>query len=112
VFQVAGACGLGVISAGTQTKTQVIGVDADQAYLSPTLVLSSALKKVNTGVFTAIDNLIKGKFSSNLQENINNGGVGIGKIDAAGQPFASQVAQQEAKMKAGQVTPPTTIAVK
>jgi basic membrane protein A len=112
VFQVAGACGLGVISAGTQTKTQVIGVDADQAYLAPTLVLSSALKKVNTGVFTAIDNLIKGKFSANLEENINNGGVGIGKIDAAGQQFTSQINQQIAKMKSGQITPPTTIAVK
>ena len=48
VFQVAGACGLGVISAGVQTNTQVIGVDADQSYLAPTLVLTSAEKKVNT----------------------------------------------------------------
>ena len=84
VFQVAGACGLGVISAGEQTHTQVIGVDADQSYLAPTLVLTSAEKKVDTGVFTAIKNLENGQFSSNLQENINNGGVGIGKIGPAG----------------------------
>jgi basic membrane protein A len=112
VFQVAGLCGLGVISAGTQTHTQVIGVDADQAYLAPTLVLSSAEKRVNTGVFTAIDNLIHGKFSANLQENINNGGVGIGKIDAAGQPYAAQLNKVIADMKAGKIVPPTTIAVK
>jgi basic membrane protein A len=112
VFQVAGACGLGVISAGTQMKTQVIGVDADQGYLAPTLVLTSALKKVNTGVFTAIDNLMHGKFSANLEENINNGGVGIGKIDSAGQPFASQVENVISEMKSGKIKPTTTVAVK
>jgi basic membrane protein A len=112
VFQVAGACGLGVISAGVQTKTQVIGVDADQSYLAPSLVLTSAEKKVNTGVFTAIKDLMAGKFSSNLQENIANGGVGIGKIDAAGAPYAAKVNSIIAEIKAGKIKPPTTLLVK
>jgi basic membrane protein A and related proteins len=112
VFQVAGACGLGVISAGVQTHTQVIGVDADQNYLAPTLVLTSAEKMVNTGVFTAIKNLMAGKFSSNLQENINDGGVGIGKIDAAGAPYAAKIAGIIAGMKSGKIVPPTTLLVK
>ena len=112
VFQVAGACGLGVISAGVQTKTQVIGVDADQNYLAPTLVLTSAEKMVNNGVFTAIKDLQAGKFSANLQENINNGGVGIGKINAAGQPYASQIDNIIAEMKSGKIKPPTTLLVK
>ena len=71
----------------------MIGVDADQNYLAPSLVLTSAEKKVNAGVFTAIKNLMAGKFSSNLQENMANGGVGIGKIDSAGAPYTSQVEQ-------------------
>ena len=112
VFQVAGACGLGVISAGVQTKTQVIGVDADQAYLSPSLVLTSAEKMVNTGVFTAIKNLQAGQFSANLQEDITNGGVGIGKIDAAGAPYASKIQAIIAGMKSGKIKPPTTLLVK
>jgi basic membrane protein A and related proteins len=111
VFQVAGACGLGVISAGVQTHTQVIGVDADQSYLAPTLVLTSAEKMVNTGVFTAIKNLMNGKFSSNLQENIQDGGVGIGKIDAAGAQWSSQIQNIVAEMKAGKINPPTTLLV-
>jgi len=111
VFQVAGACGLGVISAGVQQHTQVIGVDADQAYLSPTYVLTSAMKKVNTGVFTAIKNLKAGKFSANLQENINNGGVGIGKIDSAGMPYKAKIAQIISEMKSGKIKPPTKILV-
>jgi basic membrane protein A len=112
VFQVAGACGLGVISAGVQTKTQVIGVDADQAYLSPSLVLTSAEKMVNTGVFTAIKDLQAGQFSANLQEDITNGGVGIGKIDAAGMPYASKIQAIIAGMKSGKIKPPTTLLVK
>jgi basic membrane protein A len=111
VFQVAGACGLGVISAGIQTHTQVIGVDADQSYLSPQYVLTSAEKMVNTGVFTAIKNLKAGKFSSNLQENINDGGVGIGKIDAAGAPYKAQVDKVIAEMKSGKIKPPTKLLV-
>jgi basic membrane protein A and related proteins len=112
VFQVAGGCGLGVISAGVSTKTQVIGVDADQSYLSSSFVLTSAEKKVNTGVFTAIKDLMAGKFSSNLQEDINNGGVGIGKIDAAGMPFASKINSIIAQMKSGKIKPPTAIKFK
>ncbi len=111
VFQVAGACGLGVISAGVQTKTQVIGVDADQSYLAPAFVLTSAEKMVNTGVFTAIKNLQAGQFSSNLQEDITNGGVGIGKIGPAGTQWTSQINNIIAGMKSGQIKPPTTLLV-
>jgi basic membrane protein A len=111
VFQVAGACGLGAISAAVQNKDQAIGVDADQSYLSPTYVLTSAEKKVDTGVFTAIKNLKAGQFSSNLQEDINNGGVGIGKIGPAGAPYTSQVNAVIAGMKSGKIKPPTTLLV-
>jgi basic membrane protein A len=111
VFQVAGGCGLGVISAGVSTKTQVIGVDADQNYLAPSLVLTSAEKMVNTGVFTAVKNLMANKFAQNLQENLSNGGVGIGKIDAAGAPFKAKVDSIIAQIKSGAIKPPTTLLV-
>jgi basic membrane protein A and related proteins len=111
VFQVAGACGLGAISAAVQNKDQAIGVDADQSYLSSTYILTSAEKKVDTGVFTAIKNLQNGKFSSNLQEDITNGGVGIGKIGPAGAQYQSQINDIIAKMKSGQIKPPTTLLV-
>jgi basic membrane protein A and related proteins len=112
VFQVAGACGLGAISAAVQSKDQAIGVDADQSYLSPTYVLTSAEKKVDTGVFTAIKDLQNGQFSSNLQEDINNGGVGIGKIGPAGAQYQAQINDIIAKMKSGQIKPATVVAVK
>lgn len=111
VFQVAGACGLGAISAAVQNKDQAIGVDADQSYLSPTYILTSAEKKVDVGVFTAIKNLMSGQFAANLQEDITNGGVGIGKIGPAGAKYQSQIDGIIAKMKSGQIKPPTTLLV-
>jgi basic membrane protein A and related proteins len=111
VFQVAGACGLGAISAAVQNHDQAIGVDADQSYLAPASILTSAEKKVDTGVFTAIKDLKAGQFSSNLQENINNGGVGIGKIGPAGAQYASQINNIIAQMKSGKINPPTTLLV-
>ncbi len=63
-------------------------------------------------MFTAIKNLKNGQFSSNLQEDITNGGVGIGKIGPAGAQFESQINNIIAEMKSGQIKPPTALAVK
>ena len=48
-------------------------------------VLTSAQKKVDVAVYTAIANLMKGKFAgaNNLLFNAANGGVGLGKINKA-----------------------------
>jgi basic membrane protein A len=52
VFQVAGNCGLGVLSAARERNVWGIGVDADQGYIGAH-VLTSAQKKVDVAVFTA-----------------------------------------------------------
>ena len=84
VFQVAGGCGLGVLDAAKEKNVWGIGVDADQAYVNER-VLTSAQKKVDVAVYTAIANLQKGKFAaaSNLLFNAANGGVGLGIINKA-----------------------------
>jgi basic membrane protein A and related proteins len=84
VFQVAGGCGLGVLDAAKEKSAWGIGVDADQAYVNQR-VLTSAQKKVDVAVYTAIANLQKGKFAgaNNLLFNAANGGVGLGIINKA-----------------------------
>jgi basic membrane protein A len=81
VFQVAGGCGLGALDAAKEKGVWGIGVDSDQSFLG-SHILTSAQKKVDVSVFTAIRNFTKGKFSSanNLVFNAANGGVGLGKI--------------------------------
>ena len=53
VFQVAGGCGLGALSAAKAERVWGIGVDADQSFLGPH-VLTSALKGVDEAVFQTI----------------------------------------------------------
>lgn len=104
VFQVAGACGLGALSAAKQGGVQGIGVDADQGYLGP-YVMTSAEKRVNLAVLHAIQNLQKGQFAagSNVYNDITNGGIGYGAPGPAGKPYAAQVQKVYNDMKAGKI---------
>src|SRR5207248_3592681 len=79
VFQVAGGCGLGALSAAQQHGLQGIGVDADQAYLG-SYILTSAQKKVDNAVFLAIKKAMNGQFEggANVTNNVDNGGIGYG----------------------------------
>lgn len=105
VFQVAGACGLGALSAAQQQGVQGIGVDADQAYLG-SYILTSAEKKVDVAVFNAIKSLMAGKFAAgaNVTNNIANGGIGYGKIGPAGLKFAPEIAKIYNQIKNGQIS--------
>jgi basic membrane protein A len=89
VFQVAGQCGLGVLSAAKEKKVFGIGVDADQGYLGRH-VLTSATKKVDVAVFKTIEAAKSGraKFATNFNAifTVKNGGVGYGNLSAAVQP--------------------------
>jgi basic membrane protein A len=105
VFQVAGGCGLGALSAAQGAGIQGIGVDADQSYLG-SYILTSAEKKVDVAVFNAIKNAMAGKFAAgaNVTNNIANGGIGYGKIGPAGVQFASQIAKIYNEIKSGQIS--------
>ena len=105
VFQVAGACGLGALSAAQQAGDQGIGVDADQAYLG-SYILTSAEKKVDVAVFNAIKNLLHGQFAAgaNVTNNIANGGIGYGKVGPAGLKFAPEIQKIYNQIKAGQIS--------
>ena len=108
VFQVAGGCGLGALDAAKEKNVWGIGVDSDQSFVN-NKVLTSAQKKVDVAVYTSIANLIKGKFTAggNLLFNAKNGGVGLGKINAA-VPKAEVTATLAvaAKVAAGKIKPP------
>src|SRR2546421_8016093 len=75
-FQVAGGCGLGVLQQAGQSGVYSIGVDADQKDADPS-VIASALKNVDVATYTAIQNVVKGQFSSGaLTFSIANDGAG------------------------------------
>jgi basic membrane protein A and related proteins len=81
VFQVAGQCGLGALSAAKEKNVRGIGVDADQGYLGGH-ILTSALKKVDVAVFQTVQSVQDGSFGGGTDTvfDIASGGVGIGEI--------------------------------
>jgi basic membrane protein A len=110
LFQVAGQCGLGVLDAAKEKSLQGIGVDADQAYLGPQ-VMTSALKKVDVAVFTAIKRAQAGQYGGgqDVVATVKSGGVGIGKVSPKAAKYVPRVKAVQAKIAAGTLQIPDTV---
>jgi basic membrane protein A and related proteins len=104
-FQVAGQCGLGALDAAHEKGLFGVGVDADQGYLG-SWVMTSALKKVDVAVHSAITAAKGGKLKGgkNVTFGASVNGVGYGKwskkVPAS---IKSAVAAQFKLLKAGKV---------
>jgi basic membrane protein A and related proteins len=111
VFQVAGGCGLGALSAAKEKNVWGVGVDADQSYLG-SFILTSAIKKVDVAVFDTIKEIVNGTFKGGTTDffTAQNGGAGIGKVSPK-VPAADIAKLQviEKKVENGQITPPDTV---
>lgn len=64
IYTVAGFSGTGAITeARAAPGRYIIGVDTDQTYLGPSVVLASAVKRVDRVVYTGIEEYLDGSFS-------------------------------------------------
>ena len=113
IFQVAGGCGLGAIQAAKEGKGWGIGVDADQFNLGKQ-VLTSALKKVDVGVFDTIKLAGGNKWKGGVDGlyNAKNGGVGYGKVSTAAPKRQALIKKLNAwtkQLASGKVKPPSTV---
>ena len=66
IFIAAGASGLGVFDAAEEQKKFAIGVDSNQDWIKPGLVLTSMLKRVDRAVYTTIEEAKTGKFTGGV----------------------------------------------
>jgi basic membrane protein A len=82
IFQVAGGCGLGALTAAKQAKIWGIGVDADQLYLGSHM-LTSALKRVDNAVIDITKLAEQGQLKSQRDYlySLKNKGVGLGSVN-------------------------------
>jgi basic membrane protein A and related proteins len=106
VFQVAGGCGLGALSAAKDKGVWGIGVDADQSFLGPH-VLTSALKGVDTAVFLTIQSVLDGTWEGggNAVFGLDQDGVGLGTVsDKVPQEDLDAVASVEKQIADGEIT--------
>jgi basic membrane protein A len=70
IYAAAGGTGLGVFDAANESTTSgkpvyAIGVDSDQDYIQPGIVLTSMVKRVDTAVYNLITTTIDGTLSTN-----------------------------------------------
>jgi basic membrane protein A len=112
VFQVAGGCGLGALQAAKDSKVWGIGVDADQGYLGKH-ILTSALKKVDVGVYSTIALAGSNKWKGGVDSlfNAKNKGVGFGKVSTAApnrKSLLNLLGRWEKMLASGKVKPPRT----
>ncbi len=112
VFQVAGGCGLGALSAAKDERVWGIGVDGDQSFLGPH-ILTSALKGVDSAVFLTIGSVEDGTFTGgkNVVFGIDQDGVGLGTLSPKADADAvADVEDVEQKLADGEIADiPTTV---
>jgi basic membrane protein A and related proteins len=79
VYHAAGGVGDGVIEAAKEKNKMVIGVDRDQNYLAPDNVITSAVKRVDNGIYNLVKQLKDGQFpgGTSVTYGLAEGGVDI-----------------------------------
>ncbi|NLZ53433.1 MAG: BMP family ABC transporter substrate-binding protein [Thermoanaerobacteraceae bacterium] len=114
VFHAAGKTGEGVFEAAKDVKAYAIGVDTDQRYINPDVIVASMIKGVGLSVFETIKKIQDGTFQPGkvIYYGINEDGVDIGY----GTPDMKQIVPEEikdkieeikAKVKSGEIQVPT-----
>ncbi|HEY0492886.1 MAG TPA: BMP family ABC transporter substrate-binding protein [Candidatus Dormibacteraeota bacterium] len=110
LFQVAGGCGAGVLTAAGKAGVYSIGVDADQKDVDKS-VIASALKRVDVATYDAIKSVKDGSFKGGITTfGLANDGVGY-QADNLAMPADVMAALQDitGKIKSGTLTPPDTV---
>lgn len=79
IFSAAGDVGLGAIEVAKEQGKFAIGVDRDQNEVAPETVITSAMKKVNEGVYNTAKDLKDGKFDGGKVKvyGLENDAVGL-----------------------------------
>lgn len=112
VFHAAGDTGNGVIEAAKEAGKKAIGVDRDQNNVAPETVITSAIKRVDVGVFNTVKSLVDGTFKGGtvVTYGLNENGVGIAETtkEDVGPDIIEFVNQQGEKIKSGEIKVPAT----
>ncbi|MGL6105842.1 BMP family lipoprotein [Romboutsia sp.] len=79
ILSAAGGTGLGAIESAKEQDKYAIGVDRDQSSLAPENILTSALKRVNVGVYDTVKDFVEGKSIGGKEKiyGLKEDGVGI-----------------------------------
>ncbi len=112
ILSAAGGTGLGAIESAKEQDKYAIGVDMDQSKLAPNNVLTSALKKVNVGVYDTVKEFVDGNLKGGEAKvyGLEQNGVGIPETtkNLVPQEILDYVNSQIEKVKSGDIKVPAT----
>ena len=110
IFIAGGDVGTGAIEAIKEANKYAIGVDRDQSDLAPNNVLTSAIKRVDIGVYETVKSFIEGKFEggSSTTYGLEQGAVGIPDTTSklVPQDVLDYVNEEIKKLESGEVVAP------
>jgi len=96
VFAAAGASGLGVFDAAEEKTKFAIGVDANQDWMKPGLILTSMLKRVDQAVYSTIEESKSGGFVGGVKRfGLANKGIDY-SVDQYNQKILSEPVRKRA----------------
>ncbi|MEN9722524.1 MAG: hypothetical protein RJB38_510 [Pseudomonadota bacterium] len=99
IFSAAGASTMGIFDAAEDQKKFAIGVDSNQNWVKPGLILTSMLKKVDTAVYAAIEQTVEGKFSGGIIRH----GLPDSGVDYAVDQYNEKILTPEMRKKVDQI---------
>jgi basic membrane protein A len=99
IFAAAGASGLGVFDAAEDRKKFAIGVDANQNWTKPGLILTSMLKRVDIAVYSTIEEAKAGKFAGGVKHF----GLANQGIDYAVDQYNAKILTEPVKKRADEL---------
>ncbi|MBQ2700338.1 MAG: BMP family ABC transporter substrate-binding protein [Clostridia bacterium] len=116
VFQVAGKTGEGVFAAAAETGNYAIGVDSDQKYINPDVIICSMVKEVGESIYETIGDYIKDPvtFKGNQiwKADMASGFIGVGygeegSVQQVSDELKAEVEGLAQKIISGEIKVPT-----
>ena len=112
IFTAGGDVGTGAIETAKELGKYAIGVDRDQSDLAPDNVITSAIKRVDIGIYETVKKLLDGKFEGGVSTTygLEEGAVGVADTTSnlVSQDILDFVNEQIEKFKTGELTAPKT----
>ena len=118
VFQIASKCGDGVFEAAKQEGFYAIGVDSDQKYIAPEVIICSMRKEVGDSIYHAVKEYMAkgddcGLFGTTWIADMATGYVGLaygeaGSVQQVSNDIKAEVEELAKKIIAGEIKVDTT----
>ena len=118
VFQIASKCGDGVFEAAKEAGFYAIGVDSDQKYIAPEVIICSMRKEVGDSIYFAVKEYMEkgedcGLFGTTWTANMATGYVGLaygeaGSVQQVSNEIKAEVEDLMRKIIAGEIVVETT----